>query len=281
MRKTSATVKPETQRLIEQKLETFERIRPDFEASFRFLEEMHGQQRFTSLGVADAVRYLHARWICECKSRILSVAKTYKEYEGKRCLELLRQWQSGDTASAIDFLYRKLDMLPLADITRQMQELRSQDSKEVERLLHGRNVMLNRGMNLMRLFDALFVLSQEQLLVEIQAACRQYGHQPEQIMRQIEEMNGPLYSYVPHQSLAQRNMLVMNALGVRVMDKPVDLPGYRTWRVVPPEESPHPFAEQVIEGYKGYQELVAPNHNNKKDVPFVDRPERNVNGEEV
>ena len=274
----STTLKPETQRLIEQKLEAFERIQPDFEASFRFVEDMHGQQRFTTLTITGAVRYLHARWICECKSGLLSIAKTNKEYEGRRCLELLQQWQSGDTASVIDFLNHKLDMLPLADITRQLQQLPVQNTKQAERLLHGRHVMLNRGMNLITLLDALFTQMQEQLIEEVKGACRQYHHEPEQIQQQLEEMNSPLYSYVPHQSLAQRNMLVMNSLSVRVEAKPTDLPGHRTSRVLPPEESPHPFAEEVI---RGYQELTSPIHNNVKDVPFVDRPEENVNGEEV
>lgn len=278
MRNMSSPTNVETQRLIEQKLEAFERIRPDFEASFRFLEDMHGQQRFTTLTIADAVRYLHARWICECKSGLLSIAKTNKEYEGRRCLELLQQWQSGDTASVIDFLNHKLDMLPLADITRQLQELPPQDRKQAERLLHGRHVMLNRGMNLITLLDALFTPTQDQLIEEVKAACCQYQHEPEQIQRQLEEMNSPLYSYVPHQSLAQCNMLVMNALSIRVEAKPADLPGHRTGRVLPSKESPHPFAEEVIEGY---QELTTPIHNNVKDVPFVDRPEENVNGKEV
>jgi len=277
-KKMATPFKAETQRLIEQKLEVFERIRPDFEASFRFLEDMHGQQRFTALTIADAVRYLHARWICECKSRILSIAKTSKEYEGRRCLELLQQWQAGNTASTIDFLNHKLDMLPLSDITRQLQELPAQETKLAERLLHGRHVMLNRGMNLITLLDALFAPTQDHLIEEVRIACRQYGHESEQIERQMDEMNAPLYSYVPHQSLAQRNMLIMNALSVRVEAGPSDLPGHRTARVLPPKESPRPFAEEVI---KGYQELTAPFHNNVKDVPFVDRPEENVNGEEV
>jgi hypothetical protein len=169
-------------------------------------------------------------------------------------------------------------MLPLADITRQLQELPAQETKLAERLLHGRYIMLNRGMNLIRLLDALFAPTQDQLVAEVQSACRHYGHEPEQIERQMEEMSAPLYSYVPHQLLAQRNMLVMNALSVRVEAKPDDLPGHRTARVLPPEKSPHPFAEEVIEGY---QELTAPGHNNVKDVPFVDRPEENVDGEEV
>ena len=278
MKKASSMMNPRTQRLIEQKLAAFEQIRPDFEASFRFLEDMHGQQRFTTLATAEAVRYLHARWICECKGRLLSVAKTYKEYEGRRCLELLYQWQQGDTASVVDFLNHKLDMLPLADITRQLQELPAQDNAQKERLVHGRQVMLNRGMNLITILDALFALPQDQLIEEVSTACRQYSHQSEQITQQLEEMNAPLFSYVPHQSLAQRNMLEMNSLGVRVAMKPEDLPIYRTWRVVPPEESPKPFAEQVIEGY---QELVSPTHNNIKAEPFVDRPEQNVDGEEV
>src|SRR5213079_2317030 len=81
------------------------------------------------------------------------------------------------------------------------------------------------------------------------------GHQPPQIERQLAEMESPLYSYVPHQVLAKRNMVVMNKLGVNVMNKPTDQPGQRSWRVLEPTEPMSPFAEHVIEGY---QELASP-----------------------
>lgn len=266
--------------IIEQKLAAFAAMREEFEASFRFLQDMHGQKRFESFLVADAVRYLHARWICERKGRVLSIAKTSKEYEGSLCLELLLAWQEGDTASVVDFLNRRLDMLPLGDITRQMHEIQQEkrDDGLLGRLAHGRVVMLNRGMNLMHLLDALFVLSEEELLRAVQDACVLYRHTPEQIAQQLQEMNSPLYSYVPHQLLAQQNMLVMNTMGTEVLILPEDAPGQRSWRVVQPTEPNSPLAEHVVEGY---QELVAPTHNNKNAKHFVDRPEPDESGEVV
>jgi len=266
--------------IIEQKLAAFAAMQEEFEASFRFLQDMHGQKRFESIVVADAVRYFHARWICECKGRVLSVAKTSKEYEGGLCLELLRQWQGGDTPGVVDFLSRRLDMLPLADITRQVHEIQQEQRNDglLERLIHGRMVMLNRGMNLMHLLDALFVLSEEELLQAVKDACVQYGHTPEQVTQQLQEMDAPLYSYVPHQSLVQQNMLVMNTMGTEVLILPDDAPGQRSWRVVQPTEPNSPLAEHVVEGY---QELVSPSHNNKNADRFVDRPEPDDNGEVV
>ncbi len=270
----------ETADIIEQKLAAFAAMQEEFAASFRFLQDIHGQKRFESFSVADAVRYLHARWICERKGRVLSIAKTSKEYEGGLCLELLQQWQVGDTASVVDFLSRRLDMLPLADITRQMHAI-DQVQREnglLERLVHGRLVMLNRGMNLLHLLDALFVPSEEELLQAVRDACVQYGHTPEQITQQLQEMNLPLYSYVPHQSLAQQNMLVMNTMGTDVLIVPDDVPGQRSSRVVQPTEPNSPLAEHVVEGY---QELVSPTHNNKNADRFVDRSEPDESGEVV
>ncbi len=62
-------------KLAEQKLAAFERLQPEFEASFRFVQEVHGQRRFATFPVAEMVHYLHALWICECKDRLLSVSK--------------------------------------------------------------------------------------------------------------------------------------------------------------------------------------------------------------
>ena len=256
------------QQIIGQKLETFQRLQPEFERSFLFVQDVHGQRRFPSFPVSFAVRYLHALWVCECKGRLLSVQKTVKEYEGRRCLELLRDWQEGDTASVIAFLHRKLDMLPFADLTRQIQEV--SDEGLARRLVHGRLVLLNRGMNLMQALDAIFALSDELLLREVREECAQLEHQPEQIEQQLAEMDTLLYAYVPHQMLAQLNMIVMNALGVNVASNSSDLPGHRSWRVLAPIEPLHPYAEHVVEGY---QELVAPTHNTIRDVRFVDRQE--------
>ena len=103
----------------------------------------------------------------------------------------------------------------------------------------------------------------------------QYGHHPSQLEGQLAEMETPLYAYVPHQVLAQRNMAVMNKLGVNVMDQPTDQPGQRSWRVLQPTEPPGPYAEHIIERY---QELISPSHNNVKAHRFVDRPERSNTG---
>ncbi|GAC1646245.1 MAG: hypothetical protein NVS4B12_13050 [Ktedonobacteraceae bacterium] len=267
----------EKQRLLEQKLAAFEAMQEEFEASFRFVQDVHGQKRFETFVVADAVRYFHARWICERKGRLLSVAKTSKEYEGSLCLELLRKWQEGDTASVVEFLSRRLDMLPIADITRQIHDAYQEhrDDGLLERLIHGRLIMLNRGLNLIHLLDVLFVLSEEDLIKAVQDACLKYGHTPQQIQQQLQEIGSSLYAYVPHQSLAQRNMLVMNEAGLEALDKPDDLPERRSRRVVPPTELERPFAEHVVEGY---QELITPTHNNIKDDRFVDRPEPDESG---
>lgn len=265
----------EIQQLIQQKLEAFDLLQPEYEASFQFVQDIHGQKRFSSLAVADAVRYLHARWVCECKGRLLSVAKTYKEYEGKLCLELLRLWQEGNTARVVEFLNHRLDMLPLAEITYQIQETQQQQQEGglVKRLVHGRKIMLNRGMNLIYLLDAIFAFPEAQLQEEVKAACTAFGHLPAQVEQQLKEMEElPLYSYVPHRSLAQRNMKLMNTMGIEVADKVADLPGQRSWRVISPTEPMSPYAEHIIEGY---QELVTPSHNNIKDDRFVDHPERN------
>ncbi len=274
------TTKPQQQNLpplVQLKIDAFERLQPEFEASFQFVQDVHGQTRFSAFPVSDVVRYLHALWICECKGRLLSVQKTVKEYEGKRCLELLRLWQREDTASVVAFLQHKLDMLPLAQITQQYAEARQlqQDDGLAQRLAHGRLIMLNRGFNLIQALDAIFAISEDALAGEVRAACERYGHLPEQIERQVEEMDSPLYSYVPNQVLAQRNMVVMNTLGINVTFRPSDLPGQRSWRVLSPTEPLSPYAEHVVEGY---QELIAPFHNNVKDDRFVDRPEHSEEG---
>ncbi|GAC1375748.1 MAG: hypothetical protein NVS2B12_23550 [Ktedonobacteraceae bacterium] len=268
----------EVQQIVEQKLAAFERLQAEFEACFQFIEDVHGQQRFSIFSVTDIVYYLHALWIGECKTALLSVAKTVKEYEGRWCLDLLQKWQQEeDTGSIVAFLQHKLDMLPLADITRQIHKARRTHSKDglAQRLLHGRIIMLNRGINLMTMLDTLFAVSEQELAQKVQHACEQYKHRPEQIVQQLAEMDTPLYSFVPHQSLAQRNMLVMNKLGVNVAQKPADLPGQRSWRVMEPTEPLSPFAEQVVQGY---QELTAPARNNVRGERFVDRPEPGETG---
>ncbi len=274
---TESPTTPMTPELIKQKLEAFERIQDEFEASFRFVQYVHGQQRFASFPVADTMRYLHSLWVCECKDRLLSIYKNIRRYDGRYCLELLRGWQEGDTADVVDFLNRKLDMMPFGDLTGQIYEARHLHKNDglARRLEHGRLVLLNRGMNLMQALDAIFALPEDEVLMEVQVACAQYGHHPGQIERQLAEMETPLYDYVPHQVLAQRNMAVMNQIGISAMSTPADQPGQRTWRVLAPTVSPGPFAEHVVEDYVV---LTLPNHNNVRRLRFVDLPERSVIG---
>ena len=197
---------------------------------------------------------------------------------GDLCLQLLRGWQEEeDTAEVIAFLHRKLDMLPLADITRQIHDASRVEANDrlARRLMHGRTILLNRGMNLMQVLDALFALPEDALFRSVHEACTQYGHLPEQIVVQLGEMQSPLFSFVPHQLLAQRNMQVMNMLGMNVVQKPADLPDGRRWKVVKSIEPLPPFAEHVVQGY---QELTAPWHNNVMAKRFVDQPERSNAG---
>ena len=266
-----------TQELVKQKLTAFEQLQPAFEECFPFVQQVHGQQRFATFPVASTVRYLHALWVCECKDRLLSIYKNIERYEGTYCLRLLLRWQEGETADVVDFLQRKLDMMPFADLTRQISEARihHKDDGLAQRLLHGRGVLLNRGINLMQALDTMFALSQEQLVDEVRAACTHYHHQPAEIERQIAELQTDLYAYMPSQALAQRNIEVMNKMGVQIMHRPSDQPGNRSWRVLEPTVPPGPFAEQVIDGYT---ELTTPLFNNPKEKRFVDRPERSEEG---
>lgn len=265
------------QELVKQKLDAFDQLTPAFVECFPFVQQVHGQRRFSTFPVAQTVYYLHSLWICECKDRLLSIYKNIERYEGAYCLELMRRWQEGVTADVVDFLNRKLDMLPLSDLTRQIHEakLAGVDAGQVRRLMEGRGTLLNRGMNLMQICDAIFALSEEQLLDEVRAACQQYGHSPQQIAQQLAQFDEPLYAHVTSQALAQRNMEVMNRMGVQVMSRPSDRPGERSTRVLEPTNEPHSFAEQVI---AGYVEMTAPWHNNVREVRFVDFPERSKEG---
>src|SRR2546425_7273400 len=185
---------PTTPILIEQKLGAFEQLQPEFEECFRYVQDVHGQKRFPTLSVADSVHYLHALWICECKDRLLSIYKNITRYGGRYCLELLQRWQEGETADVVIFLQRKLDTLPFADLTSQIQQAQHHGGMDglAQRLVHGRLILLNRGMNLMNILDAIFVLPEYELLKEVQIACRQYGHQPDQIEKQLAELETPL-----------------------------------------------------------------------------------------
>jgi hypothetical protein len=256
--------------LVQQKLAAFESIQAEFEECFRFQQEVHGQKRFSSFPVGKIVYYLHALWLCELKDRLLSVYKNIRRYDGKRCLELLRDWQAGQNAPVVAFLFQKLDMPSFVDITTQIENARKQrgDETRARRLEHGRLVLLNRGMNLMHAFEAIFSLSEKDLLAEVRPACEQYGHTPAQIEKQLADLQSPLYTYRPHQLLARRNMLVMNKLDIGVLAQTADLPGERSLRVRPSTGPLAPFADHVIDGYLP---LLAPIHNNLRGVRFIDR----------
>jgi hypothetical protein len=267
-----------TEKLAKQKLEAFERLQSEFEASFYFVQEVHGQRRFSTFPVMESVHYLHSLWICECKDRLLSIYMNVERFEGRYCLDLLRRWQEGDTADVIAFLHAKLDGFPFVEITQQIMDAKTTHSADdglVSRLIHGRLTLLNRSMNLMQALDAIFALPEEDLRYEVRDACAIYGHSIGQIEQQRAEMEDPLYSYVPSRLLAQRNMLVMNKLGVKVMTLPTDFPGERTSKVAAPTEPMPSFAMHTIEGYL---ELITPTHNNPKRERFVDRPEIDRDG---
>jgi len=255
--------------LAKQKLAAFEQLQPEFEANFHFIQEVHGQRRFAAFPVTETVHYLHALWVCEWKERLLSVRMNIGRYEGQQCLSLLQQWQKGETAAVVAFLQRKLGGMPFADLTSQIQEataVRQVDDGLLQRLVHGRLVLLNRDLNLMQAFDAIFSLSADDLISEVQVACAHYEHAPGQIEQQLAEVEDPLFSYAPHPLLAQRNMQVMNSLGINVMTLPTDLPGERSWKVVAPTEPLRPFAETVIRGY-----LTLLSRNNLRKHRFVGR----------
>jgi hypothetical protein len=256
--------------IVAEKLAAFARLQPEFEASFQYVQEVQGQRRFADFSVAATARYLHALWVCECKDRLLSVPRSMGRYEGQRCLELLRDWQTGETAEVVDFLRGKLDTLPFGDITRQLEQVRRQQIANplAERLAHGRIILLNRGMNLLHAMEPLFTLPEKALLAEVREACIQFGQQPEQIALRLTELELPLYAYIPHPMLAQRNMLVMDRVGVQLTSATADQPEHRSWQVAEPELPAHPYAEQII---SGYVDMTSTRHNNFSDYRFFHR----------
>lgn len=258
--------------VVREKLAVFEQIQPEFEACFRFVQDVQGQKPFPSFPVRETVHLLHALWLCECKDRLLSVYRNIERYEGRHCLELMRSWQNGDSSGVVAFIQRKLDMPPLAQLTQQyeMAQRSGGDFGLARRLAHGRVVLIVRSMNFLHALDAIFALSPDELQQQVQTACAEFAHRPEQIEQQLAEMKRPIYDFVPHQALAQRNMTVMNALGVQIMSYLSDQPGHRSWRVLEPTVPPGPYAQHVI---VGYLERITPWYNNPRNKNFVDRPE--------
>lgn len=239
-------------RLVADKLDAFERIREDFDASFAYIQDVHGQRRFTSFPVASIVRYLHALWICDCKDLLLCVPRgrsARARYGGKHALELLRSIQEGNAGGVVAFLEQKLGHMSFTEITRGFQTAtQSGDDALTHRLAHGRQVLLNRARNLECALETIFTLSPEQLMHRARPACAQHGHTVPRIEAQLAALQTPLYQYVRHPALAERNMLLMNTVGVRVTDNDADRPGRRTWRVQMPPPPGRSYAEQVIMG---------------------------------
>ena len=124
-------------------------------------------------------------------------------------------------------------------------------------------------MNLFQALEPLFTLPEKALLAEVRDASMRYGHQPPQIAEQLAELGTPLYRYVPHPTLVQRNMLVMDRLGVRLTRSAADQPGKRSWLVTEPTLPASPYAEQVI---SGYVDMTSPRYNNLTDYRFFHQP---------
>ncbi len=258
--------------LARRKLDAFARIEEDFAASFRFVQEVHGQRRFKTFPVADSVRYLHALYVCECKDRLLSIPKNIQRYEGAYCLELLRVWQRGETADVVAFIHRKLDRMPFAELTQEIEAAaRAGDAALARRLTSGRMVLLNRNINLSHALEAIFALDHERLLAKVRTACARYGHTPDEIDRQQHELRSDLYGYAPSAALARRNMLLMNQLGPQVMDADGDRPGERTYRVQPPTSPVRSYAESAI---PGAMTLTCMTWNNPRHLNMANPPER-------
>ncbi len=235
--------------LARRKLEAFARIEKEFITSFIFVQDVHGQRRFTTFPVADTVRYLHALYMCERKDRLLSVPHTARRYEGERCLELLRDWQEGRSAGVIGFIHERLDDQPFGELSQQIEEAASAgDTPDVRRLLSGRVVLLNRLFTLAYALDAIFALEPQRLRAEARAACKRLGHTPDQIGSQLADLRSDLCRYAPHPALARRNMVVMNGIGLRMTNVRGDRPGERTDRVRPSALPVAPYAEAPIPG---------------------------------
>lgn len=253
--------------LTQAKLDAFAQIEDDFVASFSFVQEVHGQRRFDTFPLAQTVRYLRALYICECKDLLLSIPVSSSRYEGARCLELLRDWQSGVSAGVVAFIHRKLDDQPYGELTARIEEaMHAGDTPLVQRLVSGRVVLLNRNITQSHALDAIFALDPKRAGAAISALCADVGLTPADIERRLVDLHTPLYSFAPSGSLARHNMLLMNRLGQRVMSATGDHPGERTRHVLSPTSPAPSYAEEAIVDqmtlvslhWSGHEALPAP-----------------------
>lgn len=257
--------------VVARKLAALDRLEPAFETSFQYVQDVQGLKRFATFPIANTVQYLGALVVCDAKDRLLSVPHTVDRYEGRYCLELLQRWQTGEVAGIVAFLQRKLDALPFTGVTREVEAVRrdADASVMVAALEHGRIVLLNRGFNLLQALEPLFTQSPQELTEQVRAACAREGYAPDQIAERLRERESPLYAPLRHPALAQRNMLLMDRVGVQAIPPHHTLPEALDWQATAHPQVTPPYAEQRIHGYVA---LTTPQHNNLAGVRFIDRP---------
>lgn len=265
--------------LVDAKVAEFTRIEPVFMRCFAYVQAVQGQARFSDFPVEATVRYLHALWVCHLKDCLLDVPHGIDRYEGPRALRVLAAWQEGAIADIIDHLQERLGSLPVGQLTRQMAAQAERGAEDgVERLEHGRRVLLNRGMTLMLALQAICSLPAADCARAAQEAAIGFGYTPEAIARELAKLDAPLYQHVRHPMLARRNMLVMNRLGERVTSAHVNRPGDRTDRVQAPTLPRGPYAQEVI---TGVVELTPPPYSTDPYFPAYVAREIWLNGASV
>ena len=254
--------------IVARKLEALDALEPEFAASFRYVQEVQGLARLEPLPIAAMVRYLLALVVCDAKDRLLSVPRTIARYDGPTCLELLAVWQqSGQSAPVVGFLHRRLDALPFADLTRQIEAARRDgtDATLLAHLEHGRMILLNRGYNLLRALEPIFALAPDELARQVRAACAEQDATPARLAQRRAALDDPLYGYLRHPALAYRNMQLMDHVGVETVPDAPHTPD--AW----PDVVAQPYAEHRISGYVS---LTSPRHNNPAGVRLTNAPER-------
>ncbi|HEV2235249.1 MAG TPA: hypothetical protein VGR57_01190 [Ktedonobacterales bacterium] len=253
--------------IVARKLAALDALEPEFAAAFRYVQEVQGLARLDPLPIAGTVRYLQALAICDAKDRLLSVPRVVDRYDGATCLDLLVAWQEGPSTAVVALLHRRLDALPFADLTRQIEQARQGNAggATLERLEHGRRVLLNRGYNLLHALEPIFALAPEELARQVRAACAESGDTPERLAQRRAALDGPLYASLRHPALAQRNMRLMDGVGVAAPPDAHQPP------LAAPDLVAPPYAECVITGYVA---LTSPRHNNPAGLRLTDAPAR-------